>query len=71
MALCIDAKQAVVAGLIQVDNAGGTLNDTRAVQIGSVNASQFALVADGKNGLRVVQLISPDTVALLKRASLA
>jgi len=28
-----------------------------------VNASQFALVADGKNGLRVVQLISPDTVA--------
>ena len=43
-------------------NAGGALNDTRAVQIGSVNASQFALVADGKNGLRVVQLISPDTV---------
>jgi hypothetical protein len=43
-------------------NAGGALNDTRAVQIGSVSASQFALVADGKNGLRVVQLISPDTV---------
>ncbi|MEY2541738.1 MAG: hypothetical protein QOI22_1340, partial [Verrucomicrobiota bacterium] len=39
------------------------LNDTRAVQVGSVSASQFALVADGKNGLRVVQLISPDTVA--------
>jgi hypothetical protein len=38
------------------------LNDTRAVQIGSVNASQFALVADGKNGLRIIQLISPDTV---------
>ena len=38
------------------------LNDTRAVQIGSVNASQFALVADGNNGLRVVQMISPDTV---------
>jgi len=46
----------------QTYNAGGALNDTRAVQIGSVNASQFALVADGKNGLRVVQLISPDTV---------
>jgi hypothetical protein len=43
-------------------NAGGALNDTRAVQIGSVNAAQFALVADGRNGLRVVQLISPDTV---------
>jgi hypothetical protein len=46
----------------QMFDAGGALNDTRAVQIGSVNASQFALVADGKNGLRVVQLISPDTV---------
>jgi hypothetical protein len=46
----------------QMFNAGGALNDTRAVQIGSVNASQFALVADGRNGLRVVQLISPDTV---------
>jgi hypothetical protein len=47
----------------QIFNANGALNDTRAVQIGSVNASQFALVADGKNGLRVVQLISPDTVS--------
>jgi hypothetical protein len=46
----------------QMFNASGALNDTRAVQIGSVNASQFALIADGKNGLRVVQLISPDTV---------
>jgi hypothetical protein len=46
----------------QMFNAGGALNDARAVQIGSVNAAEFALVADGKNGLRVVQLISPDTV---------
>src|SRR5438128_3101578 len=49
--------------LAQMFNAGGALNDTRAVQVGSVSASQFALVADGRNGLRVVQLISPDTVA--------
>src|SRR5437588_8807023 len=49
--------------LEQMFNAGGALNDTRAVQIGSVSASQYALVADGRNGLRVVQLISPDTVA--------
>jgi hypothetical protein len=47
----------------QMFNANGALNDMRAVQIGSVNASQFALVADGKNGLRVIQLISPDTVS--------
>ncbi len=46
----------------QMFNANGALNDTRALQIGSVNASQFALVADGRNGLRVIQLISPDTV---------
>jgi hypothetical protein len=38
------------------------LEDARAVQIGSVNASEFALVANGKHGLAVLQLISPDTV---------
>jgi hypothetical protein len=43
-------------------DAEGALNDTRAVQIGSVNASMFALVADGKNGLRVLQMISPENV---------
>jgi hypothetical protein len=43
-------------------NAGGLLNDTRAVQVGSVNASMYGLVADGKNGLRVLQLISPENV---------
>lgn len=48
--------------LDQMFNAGGEMNDTRAVQIGSVAASMYALVADGHNGFRVVQLISPDTV---------
>jgi hypothetical protein len=48
--------------IYQLFNAGGRLNDTRAVQIGSVNASMYALVADGKNGFRVLQMISPDTV---------
>src|SRR5204862_2734908 len=43
-------------------DAAGALNDTRSVQIGSVNASMFALVADGKNGLRVIQMISPENV---------
>ena len=58
----IDVENPERPRLDQMFNAGGALNDTRAVQIGSVNASQFALVADGRNGLRVVQLISPDTV---------
>jgi hypothetical protein len=59
----VDVENPERPRLDQMFNAGGALNDTRAVQIGSVSASQFALVADGKNGLRVVQLISPDTVA--------
>jgi hypothetical protein len=58
----IDVENPERPHLDQMFNADGLLNDTRAVQIGSVSASQFALVADGRNGLRVVQLISPDTV---------
>ena len=58
----IDVENPEKPWLDQMFNAGGALNDTRSVQIGSVNASQFALIADGRNGLRVVQLISPDTV---------
>ena len=59
----IDVENPESPHIDQMFNAGGILNDTRAVQVGSVSASEFALVADGKNGLRVVQLISPDTVA--------
>ena len=58
----IDVENPERPRLDQMFNAGGAINDTRAVQIGSVNASQFALLADGRNGFRVVQLISPDTV---------
>jgi hypothetical protein len=58
----VDVEDPERPRLEQMFNAGGALNDTRAVQVGSVNASEFALVADGKNGLRVLQLISPDTV---------
>jgi len=58
----VDVENPERPRLDQIFNADGALTDTRAVQIGSVNASEFALVADGKNGLRVLQLISPDTV---------
>jgi hypothetical protein len=58
----VDVENPERPRLAQIFNADGALNDTRAVQIGSVNASEFALVADGKNGLRVLQLISPDSV---------
>ncbi|PYI86906.1 MAG: hypothetical protein DME26_08015, partial [Verrucomicrobia bacterium] len=56
----IDIENPEKPRLEMMYNADGQLNDTRAVQIGSVSASMFALVADGKNGLRVIQMISPE-----------
>jgi hypothetical protein len=39
----------------------GQLNDAEDVIVGSTNASLFAYVADGRNGLKVLQLTSPDS----------
>ncbi|MDX1669786.1 MAG: hypothetical protein R3194_10230, partial [Limnobacter sp.] len=41
--------------------ANGQLNDAQDVVVGSTNASLFAYVADGVNGLKVLQLTSPDS----------
>jgi len=40
---------------------GGRLNDAQDVMVGTTNASLFAYVADGRNGLKVIQLTSPGT----------
>lgn len=45
----------------QVFNADGQINDVRDVKLGITYTSQFAYLADGHNGLRVVQLTSTDT----------
>jgi hypothetical protein len=45
--------------LDQVFNANGVMNDVNDVKLGMVSSELFAYVADGKNGLRVVQLFSP------------
>jgi hypothetical protein len=58
----IDISNPEKPKLERLYNADGKLNDTRAIQIGSVNASEFALVADGINGLQILQLISPENV---------
>jgi hypothetical protein len=58
----IDISNPEKPKLEQLYNADGKLTDTRAVQIGSVSASELALVADGKNGLQILQLISPENV---------
>ncbi len=41
--------------------AGGQLNDAEDVIVASTNASLFAYVADGRNGMKVLQLTSPDS----------
>ena len=45
--------------LDQMFNAEGQLNDVNDVKVGAVDASIFAYVADGHNGLRILQVISP------------
>jgi len=42
----------------QTFNAGGAINDSRDVKVAMTNASVFAYIADGVNGLQVVQLVS-------------
>ena len=46
--------------MAEIYNGGGTISDARDVIVGSTNASLFAYVADGVNGLKVVQLTSPE-----------
>ena len=43
------------------ESFGGKLSDAEDVIVGSTNASLFAYVADGINGLKVIQLTSPDS----------
>ncbi|MEI7685154.1 MAG: hypothetical protein WCL32_09015 [Planctomycetota bacterium] len=45
----------------QIYNAGGAIDDLHDVKLGITYVSEFAYLADGKNGLRVVQLTSGET----------
>jgi len=45
----------------QIYTADGEINDLHDVKLGITNASEFAYLADGKNGLRVLQLTSSET----------
>lgn len=55
----LDIERPEQPRLDQWFNANGAINDARDVKVGMTNASQFAYIADGHNGLRVVQLFSP------------
>jgi len=56
----VDVEKAEHPHLDQVYNAEHEINDTRDVKLGMTNASAFAYLADGKNGLRIVQLFAPN-----------
>jgi hypothetical protein len=55
----VDVEKPDAPKLDQIFSAEGQLNDVNDVKIGMVAASAFAFVADGKNGLRVLQILSP------------
>jgi hypothetical protein len=54
----VDIERPEQPRLDQTFDAGGAIDDARDVKIGMTNGSAFAYLADGKNGLRVVQLVS-------------
>ncbi|HEX8872500.1 MAG TPA: hypothetical protein VF758_07025 [Candidatus Acidoferrum sp.] len=55
----IDVENPAAPKLDQFFTADGQLNDVNDVKVGMVAGSAFAFVADGKNGLRVLQIVSP------------
>src|SRR5580704_376544 len=55
----VDVEKPDAPKLDQIFTAEGKLNDVNDVKIGMVAASAFAFVADGKNGVRVLQILSP------------
>jgi hypothetical protein len=57
----VDVERPEAPRLLTRFDAGGRMNDARDVIVGSTNASLFAYVADGRNGLKVVQLTSPES----------
>ncbi len=59
--MILDIKNPEQMKIDQVFTADGQINDLRDVKLGITYNSQFAYLADGHNGLRVVQLTSPET----------
>ena len=57
----IDVKKPLAPRLYQRFTANGTLNDAEDVVVATTNATLFAYVADGRNGVKVLQLTSPDS----------
>ncbi|WP_271079410.1 multiheme c-type cytochrome [Aurantiacibacter sp. MUD61] len=56
-----DVTRPLAPEIYRRETFGGTMNDVEDVIVGSTNASLFAYVADGVNGMKVVQLTSPSS----------
>ena len=54
----VDVERPEQPRIDQTFNAGGAMNDVNDVKVAMTNAWVFAYVADGENGLRVLQLVS-------------
>ena len=59
-AAIVDVEKPEQPRLDQTFTGDGVLNDVQDIKIGMVDASAFAFVADGRNGLRVLQILSPE-----------
>jgi hypothetical protein len=57
----VDVERPEHMRLVELYDAGGALRDARDVVVASTNASLFAYVADGDEGLKVLQLTSPSS----------
>jgi hypothetical protein len=57
----LDVKNPLAPKVYQKVTLDGALNDAEDVIVATTNASLFAYVADGVNGMKVLQLTSPDS----------
>jgi hypothetical protein len=58
----VDIERPEQPKLDQMFNDGGKLNDAYDVKVGMTYVSLFAYVADGKNGVKLVELTNPNSV---------
>jgi hypothetical protein len=56
----VDVTRPEHPSLAQTFTADGAINDARDLKIGAVAGGVFAYVADGVNGLRILQVLSPE-----------
>jgi hypothetical protein len=59
--IILDITNPEMPKIDQIYDANGCINDLHDVKLGITNTSEFAYLADGHNGMRVVQLTTADT----------